>query len=87
MIHRQGDWVAARVGDEMVMMSVSNGQYLGLNMVGACIWDMLETPKSIDAIEAQLLTQFDVSAETCRAEVAAFIEKLAAQQAIAIDQQ
>lgn len=87
MIHRQADWITAKVGDEIVMMSVSNGQYLGLNAMGACIWDMLETPMTIDTIEHQLMAQFDVSGEICHAEVAAFIDILVEQKAIAIDPQ
>lgn len=87
MIHRKQDWISAKVGDEIVMMSVSNGRYLGLNSVGACIWEMLETPMTMEAIKEQLLEQFNVSAAVCDVEVTAFIEKLAEQEAISIDPQ
>ena len=38
MIHRDGDWLAAKVGDELVMMSATKGNYIGLSAVGARIW-------------------------------------------------
>jgi hypothetical protein len=35
MVRRQGDWLTARVGDELVMMSAQTGDYVGLTEVGA----------------------------------------------------
>jgi hypothetical protein len=34
-VRKQGDWPAAEVGDELVMMSAEKGNYIGLSEVGA----------------------------------------------------
>lgn len=76
MIERKGDWLSARVGDEIMMMSPEHGRYIGMNEVGARIWDLIETPQESTAIYAQLQREFAVSSEACEAEVNAFLEEM-----------
>ncbi len=85
MVRKQGDWLAAKVGDELVMMSAEQGHYIGLSEVGARIWELLDTPRDLDAVCAQLLEEYYVTAETCRAEVESFLNELVKHGAIALD--
>ena len=85
MIRRQGDWLAAKVGDELVMMSAEKGNYIGLSEVAARIWELLETPRDIDTVCAQLLREFEVAPDVCRAEVETFLNELVTHGAIALD--
>jgi len=85
MIRKQGDWLTAKVGDELTMMSAENGHYIGLSEVGARIWELIETPQDIDAVCAQLETEFEVVPEVCRAEVESFLNELVKYGAIALD--
>lgn len=85
MIRRQGDWLHAKVRDELVMMSAATGKYLGLSDVGSRVWEMIEKPMEFDAICAQLQTEFDVDPETCRTEVKAFVDELVKHQAASVD--
>jgi hypothetical protein len=83
-ISKQGNWICAKVGDEIVMMSVEEGKYIGLNDVGARIWELLDEPQPREALEARLLEEFEVTPETCHNEVEAFLAKLAEFRAIAL---
>jgi hypothetical protein len=85
MVRRQGDWLAAKVGEELVMMSVDKGDYLGLSPVGARIWELIETPADFDALCQRLIAEFEVSPEVCRAEVEAFLAALVKHGAAALD--
>ena len=85
IVERQGDWLSARVGDELVMMSAAKGNYVGLSEVGARIWEIIETRTPLETICARLLTEFEVSPETCRAEVEAFLNELQAHGAVALE--
>lgn len=76
MVRRCGDWLAAKVGDELVMMSAEKGNYIGLSEVGTRVWELIEVPQSLDAICASLESEFEVTPETCRAEVKAFLDEL-----------
>ena len=84
-VERKGDWLSAKVGDELVMMSAGQGHYIGLSEVGARIWELIAEPMQLDDLCAQLRREFEVTPQTCRAEVRAFLDDLAAQQAAALD--
>lgn len=84
-VQRQGDWLTARVGDELVMMSAEQGNYVGLTEIGARIWELIELPQEVDALCNQLQEEFDVSAETCRSDVEAFLNELVKHGAISLD--
>jgi hypothetical protein len=85
MVRRQGDWLAAKVGDELVMMSAEKGNYIGLSEVGARIWELIETPQEVDAVCGKLQDEFEVTPEACRADVDAFLVELVKHGAIALD--
>jgi len=81
-IKRSGEWLSARVDDQLVMMSVEQGTYVGLSEVGARIWELIDEPSDVDAVCARLLQEYQVDPETCRAEVLAFVSEMQAQGAI-----
>jgi hypothetical protein len=83
-VRKQGNWLAAKVGDELVMMSADKGNYIGLSD-GSRIWELLETPLSLDEICRRLETEYDVPPATCRAEVETFLHELTKHGAIAFD--
>ena len=85
MIQKKGDWLAAKVGDDLVMMSAEKGNFIGLSEVGARIWELLETSNDVDAICAQLQQEYEVTPEVCRAEVESFFNELVKHGAVAID--
>jgi hypothetical protein len=85
MVRKQSDWLAAKVGDELVMMNTEKGNYIGLSEVGARIWELIETPQDIDAVCARLQSEYDVAPRVCRAEVEAFLEELVKHGAVALN--
>jgi hypothetical protein len=85
IVRRQGGWLSAKVGDELVMMSAEKGNYIGLSELGSRIWDLIETPQNIETLLTRLQQEYEVSAETCRAEVDTFLQELRTHGAIALD--
>lgn len=82
---RIGDWLTARIGHELVMMSAGAGMYLGLTEVGARVWELLDTESDLDLICEALRREFDVAPDVCRAEVAVFVEEMADRGVLAIE--
>ena len=82
MYGRKDGWLAAHVGDELVMMSAESGAYLGLNEVGARIWDIIETPTALPEICAALAIEFETTPDACRPDVEAFLGELASRGAV-----
>lgn len=85
MVCRQGDWLSAKVGDELVMMSAAKGHYVGLSEVGARIWELIEQPQSLDDVCARLQDEYEVTPQVCRDEVEAFLRELMDHGAVALD--
>lgn len=85
MVQKKGDWLAAKVGDELVMMSAEKGHYIGLSEVGSRIWELIETPRDVDAVCAELCREYAVTPDICRAEVETFLNELVKHGAIALD--
>lgn len=85
MVRKQGDWLAAKVGDELVMMSAEKGNYIGMSEVGARIWELIETPQEVEVVCARLQQEYEVAPDTCRSEVESFLNELVKHGAVAFD--
>jgi hypothetical protein len=83
-VERKGDWLSAKVGDELVMMSAERDYYIGLSEVGARIWELIAEPMELEELCERLEREFEVTPQACRAEVRAFLGVLAEQQAAAL---
>ena len=77
---------STEVGGERVILDLDRGVYYGLNTVGARIWEMMESPVTVDEIIETLLDEFeDVSREQCREDVARLLEELKEQRLIRVN--
>jgi hypothetical protein len=75
-IIRCDDLLEADVNGEIVALHVEKGQCYGMNAVASRVWALLAEPTSPEQICTRLTEEFDVDADTCRADVAALIADL-----------
>lgn len=75
VISRQPGVVEAQF-DEIRVVLNEDLAYLGLDEVGQRVWDLLEQPRTLDAVVDALLEEYDVDRATCERDVAAFIGAL-----------
>lgn len=68
--------LTAAVNDELLMMSVESGTYFNLNPVGARIWELLETPTTLERLVAQLVAEYEVAPDTAQDEAERFLGTL-----------
>lgn len=73
---RDPDLVAADMDGDLVMMSIDNGEYYGVGGVGPRIWELLESPRTVEQITAAIVEEFEVEADTCREDMLGFIRQL-----------
>jgi len=73
---RSAEPLTAAIGDEIVMLDATQGCYFGLDPSGAAIWTLLETPRSVADLCAELVRRYDVTPERCRSEVLFFLHEL-----------
>jgi hypothetical protein len=68
--------VAREVGEEMVLLDLNTGVYFSLNAVGTVVWQALERGATPAEACLALTDGYDVSLETARADVTAFLRQL-----------
>lgn len=64
------------VEDEVVILSMKDGVYYGLNPVGAFIWNQIQKPKRVDEICDLIMGEFDVGREECEADLMDLLSEL-----------
>ncbi len=82
VVTRNDEPVAVEVDQKVVMMSVDQGMYFGLEGTGPRIWALLEQPRSVRQLCESLIHEFSVDPDVCRREVGAFLEELRRAQLV-----
>jgi hypothetical protein len=75
-VQRNPDMIFTDFGNEMVMLSMEDSRYYGINEVGVRVWALMEAPMSIAGIVDAICDEFDVSTEQCAQDVLAFVAQL-----------
>jgi hypothetical protein len=76
---RKENWVGSQIEDSFVMLNYEDGEYVSLNSTATDIWNALATPRSAEAIVADLITRYDISASDCATSVNRVLEELASK--------
>src|SRR5437016_1635349 len=67
------------VGDEAVLLNLKTELYLGLDPIGARMWNVFKESASLREAFDRLLTEFDVEASRLCADLEEFLGQLKAQ--------
>ena len=54
----EGNFLISQLGSELVLMDTKSGDYLGVNVVGTQIWNLLVDSKSVTDLVTELTKQF-----------------------------
>lgn len=73
---RSEEPVAVEVDRTVVMMSLAQGMYYGLEGPGPRIWALLEQPRSVTDLCAELAKEYQVSPDTCFTDVVGFLAEM-----------
>ena len=75
-LERSSEPVAVKVDGAVVMMSIEQEMYFGLEGTAGRIWELLAAPQSVESICRQLADEFEIEPATCEAEVRVFLSQL-----------
>jgi hypothetical protein len=84
VVVRSEGLITSNLDGEVVMMSIDQGKYYGLDPIASQIWELLETPCSIRTLCDQLLTRYDVEREQGEKDVLAFCQQAREQDIIQV---
>jgi len=76
IIIRDQEPIVASVHNEVVMLSARAESYFGLDGVGSEIWTMIEEPRRVSDICAQLISRYEVEPQTCEDDLLKFLNEL-----------
>jgi hypothetical protein len=68
--------VSSDLAGEAVILNLQSGTYYGLNAVGALIWNLIQSPITVDQIRAALLKEYEVEPEVCDRDLQMLLEDL-----------
>ena len=71
-----------RMDDQVIVADMRSGRYLGLDAVGARVWDLVGEGVSRDGIVEQLFAEYDVSMDVLAQDVDRLLQELSARRLI-----
>lgn len=78
------DQLSTRLADEIVILGLRDSVYYGLSDVGARIWDLVQTRRTLGEILSVLVEEYDVSREEAAAGLDRLIRELETRGLVAI---
>jgi Coenzyme PQQ synthesis protein D (PqqD) len=82
VISRSTSVLTAEVEGEVVMMSIEQGCYFGLDDIGSDIWHRIEPPCSFATLIDRLAADYEADRATIAADVQALLGRMAAQDVV-----
>ena len=68
--------VSSDLGGEAAILNLRNETYYGLNPVGARVWNLIQTPRSVREIRDVLAAEYDVEPDRCERDVLELLGRL-----------
>lgn len=81
-VRDNNNFLTSAIGNEIVVMNMTNGNFVGLNTVAADIWTILENPVSKTILVEKLTRMYDVTPEECLQDTTDCMEQLLTQKMI-----
>jgi hypothetical protein len=82
MISRSPTVVTAEVDGEIVMMSIEQGRYFGLDDIGSDIWKRIEPPCSFATLIDGLAADYESDRATIAADVQSLLGRMVEQDVV-----
>jgi hypothetical protein len=80
----EGNFLISQLGQELVLMDTKTGDYLGVNVVGTHIWNLLAGSKSVQELVTDLISRYEVTEAQCQAEVENFLSDLEKRKMVSL---
>jgi hypothetical protein len=73
---RADQLIATGLDEAMIISSLEDDKFYGLNKVASRIWQLLEEPVAIEEIVTSLLNQFEIDRPNCETQVKTFVSEM-----------
>jgi hypothetical protein len=76
MLQRRPGMLFNEIDGEVVMLSIENSEYYGMDKVGSRIWQLLENPMRFNELVSRLMDEYEVPEEQCRMDTMYFVKRM-----------
>ena len=76
--------LSSAIDDELVLLSIINSKYYGMDSVGKRIWSLLSEPITISDMIAALTKEYDIPTAECEKDVLSFLWELYSEKLIIV---
>ncbi len=76
--------LSSQIDDEVVLLNIEIGKYIGLNPIASIIWEQLKEPIQISSLTNQLTKEYDVPPSECEEDTLELLQKMLESQLITI---
>ncbi|WEK00391.1 MAG: PqqD family protein [Candidatus Sphingomonas phytovorans] len=84
VVVRDSSLPATGVDDDLVILNIATGRYIGLDHIGREIWERIATPTTVSGLCDTLARRYRAGADQIAEDVTAFLHELADQSLIRI---
>jgi hypothetical protein len=71
------DQVSSDLGGEVAILDLKDGVYYGLDEVGTRVWELVQEPAVVSAIQARIIEEYEVEHARAERDVIALLQQLA----------
>ncbi len=76
VVQRNTDMLFSKMDEEVVMLSIQNSEYYGLNEIGSTIWEMIEKPVQVETLMLQLMEEYEVERRQAESDILSLLNDL-----------
>lgn len=84
LVSRQPGMIEADAAGELVGLHVERGTCYGFNATATRVWQLLEQPRTVDQLVADLLAEHEVDEAECRADLQDLLASLESEQLVGL---
>jgi hypothetical protein len=85
VVSRNPEIIHSRMDGEVVMMSIDQGLFFGIDTIGTHIWNLLETNVKVEDLIEKLVASYDVERSVCENDTLKFLNDMFVKKVILIE--
>jgi hypothetical protein len=84
---RKAQFQSTPVDSDLVIVNLVTNNYVGLDDIGRCIWDAIETPCRVDELCRRMAADYSGTSEEITQDVLSFLGELSAEGLICVTEE
>jgi hypothetical protein len=84
VIQQKQENIVSEMDGEIVMMSIQNGKYYNLGIMGGIIWNKIIDPITLGELIEDLTSEYEIEKTECENQVSSFLKSLHEEKLIVL---